>query len=86
MTEANEMSQAPKGVWLIAGTTLLDTPYPCRCHERKYDQCSAVFCPCAGRPDPQTSTCCANRFGLAQVVQAGIEYRIRKMRQQQEGS
>lgn len=76
--QQDSMSQAPKGVWLIAGSKLGEA-YPCRCHERKYDQCSAVFCPCAGRNDPQTTTCCANRYGPAQVVQAGIDYRIRKI-------
>ena len=74
----HDVSQPPKGVWLIAGSKLGET-YPCRCHERKYDQCSAVFCPCAGRTDPQNAACCANRYDTAAVVQAGIAYRIRKM-------
>jgi hypothetical protein len=76
--KSNDATRVPPGTWVVARTRL-DAPYPCRCHERRYDQCSAVFCPCAGRTDPQNSTCCANRFGPADVVQAGIEYRIRKM-------
>lgn len=77
---SGDATQVPSGTWVVARTRLED-PYPCRCHERKYKQCSAVFCPCAGRKDPQNSLCCANRYGPAEVVQAGIEYRIWKMQQ-----
>ena len=80
MTDKNnsQTPTAPVGVWFATGTRLGE-PYPCRCHERKYEQCSAVFCPCAGRKDPQNADCCANRYGPAQVVQASIAYRIKKM-------
>lgn len=70
-----------KGVWAIAGTRV-DEPYPCRCHERKYERCSAAFCPCAGRTDPPNSECCANRYGPAEVVEESRAWRIRKLRGQ----
>ena len=64
--------------WIIAGTDASD-PYPCRCHERKGMYCSAAWCPCAGRPDPQGPQCCANRFGPAAHVAAMQEWRIKKL-------
>lgn len=78
--QQQETSQAPRGVWLIAGTRT-DAPYPCRCHERRYEQCSAAFCPCAGRRNPQNPACCANRYGPADVVIAARDWRIKKMQQ-----
>jgi hypothetical protein len=68
------------GVWLVAGTPL-DQPYPCRCGERRYKECSAAWCPCAGRPDPPNSQCCANWYGPADHVRAMKEYRIWKLTQ-----
>jgi hypothetical protein len=54
---------APRGVWL-GGAVGADTalPYPCRCGERRGRVCSAAFCPCAGRSDPQGPACCGHRF------------------------
>jgi hypothetical protein len=66
------------GVWLIAGTPL-DQPYPCRCSERMGRECSAAWCPCAGRSDPQTRSCCAHRFGPAEHKEAMAAWRIRRM-------
>jgi hypothetical protein len=48
---------APRGVWLVTGTPVTEQ-YPCRCKERLYRKCSAVFCPCSGRPDPPNHNCC----------------------------
>lgn len=69
------------GTWLVSGTPV-DQPYPCRCHERLYSDCSAAFCPCAGRLDPPNSRCCANWFGPAQHMAAMAEWRAKKLREQ----
>jgi hypothetical protein len=71
------------GVWLVAGTPV-DQPYPCRCHERKGRQCSAAWCPCAGRlpcDRPPNRDCCSYRFGPGDHVQAMAEWRIWKLSQ-----
>lgn len=43
---------APRNVWLVAGTSLLQ-PYPCRCKGGRGGRgsCSPLWCPCAGRLD-----------------------------------
>ena len=51
---------APRGVWLITGT-LVESPYSCRCGERRGRVCSPAWCPCAGRTDPPAG-CCGHRF------------------------
>ncbi len=68
------------GSWLVTGTPVGE-PYPCRCAERRFSKCSAVFCPCAGRLDPPNAECCAHVNTPEKVVQEGIAYRIRKMRE-----
>jgi hypothetical protein len=67
------------GRWAIAGTAV-DQPYPCRCHERRFEKCSAAWCPCAGRPDPQGPGCCANWFTPADHVVAMEAWRIKQLR------
>ena len=66
-----------RGVWIIGGTPVGE-PYPCRCHQRKYDRCAAMWCVCAGRPDPQNDQCCANWFGPAEVPRAQEEHDRKK--------
>ena len=61
--------------WIIAGTPVKD-PYPCRCAERLGPECSAAWCPCAGRKDPPNGRCCANWFGPAEHQAAMEEWRI----------
>jgi hypothetical protein len=72
------------GIWLVAGTPV-DQPYPCRCHERLGKECSAAWCPCAGRPDPQGPRCCANWYGPEDHVAAMAAWRIEKMRREAAG-
>ncbi len=66
------------GTWVVAGTPATE-PYPCRCAERRGSRCSAAWCPCAGRPDPQGPMCCANWFTPADHVKAMAEWRISKL-------
>lgn len=50
---------APRNVWLVAGTSVLQ-PYPCRCEPWR-GPCSPLWCPCAGRLDAWhwPAHCCA---------------------------
>ena len=73
-------SEVAFGPWLIAGTPV-NEPYPCRCAERRFERCSAAFCPCAGRPDVLPEPCCSGRNGPEEVVNASREWRIKKMRE-----
>jgi hypothetical protein len=65
------------GNWLIKGTPL-DQPYPCTCTGR----CSAAWCSCAGRPDPQGLYCCANWNGPAEHMAAMAAWRAEKLRRE----
>jgi hypothetical protein len=49
---------SPRNVWLVAGTSVFQ-PYPCRCGG--WQQCSPLWCPCAGRLDVWNwpPSCCA---------------------------
>lgn len=64
---------APRNVWLVAGTSAF-APYPCRC--RASGECSAVFCPCAGRMDVWNFApgCCAWVVTPAVAARAQAEY------------
>lgn len=68
--------------WIIAGTDA-GRPYPCRCNERPEwaEDCSAAWCPCAGRRDREglPASCCSWRYGPADHVRAMEEWRIRKL-------
>jgi hypothetical protein len=64
--------------WIIAGTDA-DQPYPCRCHEARYGQCNAAWCPCAGRPDPPKTSCCGTWFAPVDVVKAKEAWRIAQL-------
>jgi len=70
------------GTWLVAGTPV-DQPYPCRCHERRGRECSAAWCPCAGRTDRKhlPPDCCAHRFTLEDHRAAMAEWRAWKRQQ-----
>jgi hypothetical protein len=68
------VSEIRKGVWLLAGTPVGE-PYPCRCSERRFGRCSAVFCPCSGRMDPPSPACCAVENTPEKAAQAGAAYR-----------
>jgi hypothetical protein len=63
--------------WIIAGTAASE-PYPCRCHEARFGRCSAAFCPCAGRTDPQNAACCAWRFSPADHVMAMAAWQLKR--------
>lgn len=67
------------GVWIIAGTPISE-PYPCRCQERPAwaRECSAAWCPCAGRADPQTPDCCGWRFSPADHVMAKAAWDLKR--------
>jgi hypothetical protein len=69
------------GTWLVAGTPA-DQPYPCRCAERLGRECSAAWCPCAGRLDPPGPGCCANWFTPADHMAAQEAWRIEKLRRE----
>lgn len=73
------------GRWLITGTAL-DRPYPCRCNERPAwaEECSAAWCPCAGRTDRDhlPATCCSWRYGPADHVEAMARWRAEKARRE----
>lgn len=75
-----EQGKPATGRWLIAGTPASE-PYPCRCAERLYDRCSAAFCPCSGRPDPQGPACCAHLNTPERAALAAAEWRLRKERE-----
>lgn len=79
------MTELKPGVWAIARTPV-SKPYPCRCHERRGRECSAAWCPCAGRTDLRNVPldCCAHRFTPADHVQAMAEWRIWKLQQREE--
>lgn len=66
------------GTWVIAGSPIGE-PYPCRCNERMGKQCSAAWCPCAGRTDPPNARCCANWFTPADHMEAMKAWRIKKL-------
>lgn len=55
-----ELKTAPRNVWIIAGTSILQ-PYLCRCEPWRGEGCSAKWCPCSGRTDYAAlpSSCCA---------------------------
>jgi hypothetical protein len=66
--------------WIIAGTPT-DEAYPCRCFtDRKpwVKECSAAWCPCAGRTDPQGPACCGHRFSPAAVVMAKAAWDLQR--------
>lgn len=63
--------------WLIAGTDI-SAPYPCRCSERRGRVCSAAWCPCAGRSDPQGPTCCGRIFRPEDHLVALREWQARR--------
>lgn len=63
--------------WIIAGTPL-SALYPCRCHERRGKACSAAWCPCAGRSDPQGPGCCAHRFTAEDHLVALREWQAKR--------
>lgn len=65
---------APRRVWLVVGTST-EEPYPCRCSESRFGRCSAVFCPCSGRPDPASPRCCAVENTPERAAQAAAAYR-----------
>ena len=71
---------ALNGVWAVTGTPV-SAPYPCRCHERKFNECSPAWCPCAGRIDPLPEPCCSSRFGPEEHVQAMRAWREKKIRE-----
>jgi hypothetical protein len=90
--EARERAaQLPRHTWIIAQAPEgPETPYPCRCNDRpdwakgwKGWECSAAFCPCAGRSDPQEPDCCGWRRSPASVVQAKALWDLKK-RQEEE--
>jgi len=70
--------------WIVAGTDT-SRPYPCRCHERRGRECSAAWCPCAGRSDWASTPrdCCSRRYGPADHVKAMAEWRIWKLQQRE---
>lgn len=70
--------RVPMGTWLIAGSPL-GAPYPCRCRERIGKECSAAWCPCAGRPAPWAPGCCGAWNGPAEHRAAMAEWRARKL-------
>jgi hypothetical protein len=79
----------PRNRWIVTGTTTTE-PYPCRCKERplwargRADwECSAAWCPCAGRSDPQEPDCCGWRRSPAEVVQAKAVWDLQR-RQREE--
>lgn len=75
--------------WIVARTPTAER-YPCRCQERpawarnKVNwECSAAWCPCAGRADPLEPDCCAWRRTPADVVIAKAAWDL-KRRQSEE--
>lgn len=70
----------PRGVWLVAGTPV-DEQYPCRCPEAKYGRCNAAFCPCSGRSDPPSPTCCGHRFTPEDAARAAAAWQEKRERQ-----
>ena len=74
---AAALATAPRGFWFVAKKPATEQ-YPCRCHERKFNRCSAAWCPCAGREDPPTPECCGNRFTLQDHREAMAAWRIKK--------
>lgn len=66
--------------WIVAGTDAAD-PYPCRCFtDRKpwVKECSAAWCPCAGRADPPSPACCGTWFRPRDVVVAKAEWDLKR--------
>lgn len=68
---------APKNVWLIAGTSIFQPP-PCLCR-RGGRPCDPTWCQCAGRLDPWNCPrdCCAWWATPAVAAAAQAAYRIK---------
>lgn len=87
--DPNEAARAaaaklPRDVWIVARTSNAE-PYPCMCHVRpahartwKTWECSAAWCACAGRPDPQEPDCCGWRRTPADAVMAKAAWDVKK--------
>jgi hypothetical protein len=70
---AHPYHHAPRGVWLIAGTSAAD-PYPCMC--RGSSSGCGYRCPCRGRTDHldlMPAMCCARRAAETAVRRAEKE-------------
>ena len=79
----------PRNFWVVARTPSTE-PYPCRCAERpvwargKRDwECSAAWCPCAGRSDPQEPQCCGWRRTPADAVKAKAVWDLERRKREE---
>lgn len=83
-TDGNPASAGFSGfegmVWAVARTPVTE-PYPCRCAEAKYGECSPAWCPCAGRSDVLPAPCCSGRFGPAEHVAGQRAWREKRARE-----